>query len=184
VPPADAVNDSQPQPQPEPQPQPADLRAELERLHASAFVWALSCCRRQRAEAEDALQSSYLKVLDGRARFTGGSSFKTFLFGVIRRTAAEQRRSRLLARLRLARWVPGRPAAPDDPERDAALSLDARRLARALRTLPPRQRQLLELVFVHELTVEEASLALGISAGAGRVHYHRGKTRLRRLCDE
>ena len=42
--------------------------------------------------AEDVLQTSYLKILDGRARFGGRSSFKTFLFGVIRHTAAEDRR--------------------------------------------------------------------------------------------
>jgi len=35
---------------------------------------------------------SYLKILEGRARHAGGSAFKTWLFGVIRMTAREQRR--------------------------------------------------------------------------------------------
>src|SRR4051794_41839968 len=80
---------------------------ELERLHAASFSWALSCCRRDREEAEEVLQASYLKVLEGRARFDERSSFKTFLFGVIRRTAAERRRRRALHGLWLARWGRG-----------------------------------------------------------------------------
>src|SRR5438132_11516583 len=74
----------------------ADLRCALERHHAESFGWALVCCGRDRVEAEDVLQASYLKVLDGKARFDGRSSVKTWLFGVIRRTAAEERRRRLL----------------------------------------------------------------------------------------
>src|SRR5437868_14516480 len=40
---------------------------ELDQLHPAAFAWALACCSGDRAAAEDALQASYLKVLDGRA---------------------------------------------------------------------------------------------------------------------
>src|SRR5882672_1289120 len=84
-----------------------DLEAELERHHPAAFGWALSCCRWAREEAEDVLQASYLKMLDGRARFDGRSTFRTWLFGVIRRTAAEQRRRALASRLLGLRWLQG-----------------------------------------------------------------------------
>src|SRR5258705_6909899 len=80
-----------------------ELTAELERLHCSSFGWALSCCRRDREEAEEVLQASYLKLLEGRARFDGRASLKTFLFGVIRRTASEQRRRPALQFLLLHR---------------------------------------------------------------------------------
>ena len=71
---------------------PAEIEGELERLHTAGFAWAMACCGRRKEEAEDVLQTSYLKILDGHARFAGRSSFQTFLFGVIRRTAAEERR--------------------------------------------------------------------------------------------
>lgn len=53
------------------------LRRELAARHGDAHAWALSCCRRNRTDAEDVLQETYLTVLDGRARFDGRSSFTT-----------------------------------------------------------------------------------------------------------
>ena len=51
----------------------AELKAELERLHSTSFGWALSCCRRDASEAEEVLQTVYLKILEGKARFRGES---------------------------------------------------------------------------------------------------------------
>ena len=83
----------------------AELRAELERHHRAAHAWARHCCRRDRHDAEEVLQLSYLKVLEGRARFAGRSSFKTWLFGVIHKTAADQRRRQVLRELVALRWA-------------------------------------------------------------------------------
>src|SRR5437867_3818359 len=47
----------------------ADLKSELERLHSASFGWALSCCRRDYAEAEEVLQTVYLKIFEGKARY-------------------------------------------------------------------------------------------------------------------
>ncbi len=122
------------------------------------------------------LQTSYLKVLDGRARFAGHSSFKTFLFGVIRKTASEARRRSALRGLFLVKWERrrGEEAPAVGPE-------DRLTLVSALEKLPRRQRQVLELVFTLGTTVEEAAEALAISVGAARVHYDRGKRRLAAL---
>jgi DNA-directed RNA polymerase specialized sigma24 family protein len=69
-----------------------DVEAELRRYHQDSFGWALACCRWVATEAEEVLRETYLKVLEGRARFDGRSHFKTWLFAVLRRTAAERRR--------------------------------------------------------------------------------------------
>ncbi len=50
---------------------------ELESFHASSFGWALVCCGWNREDAEEVLQASYLKAIDGRARFNGHSSTQT-----------------------------------------------------------------------------------------------------------
>ena len=51
-----------------------ELQDELENLHSASFGWALSCCRRDHAEAEEVLQTVYLKILEGKAKFRGESS--------------------------------------------------------------------------------------------------------------
>src|SRR4051812_12414656 len=71
-----------------------DLDDALVRHNPAAFGWALACCRGDRSVAEDVLQAAYLKLLDGRAKYSGEGEFRAFLFGVIRRTAAEERRRR------------------------------------------------------------------------------------------
>ena len=162
---------------------PDDLADQLERLHAAAFGWALSCARWDREAAEDVLQASYLKILDGRARFDGRSSLRTWVFGVIRRTAAEARRRAALRRWLPLRWVTpaaeadGRP----DPEAAVAQADETARLTRALATLPDRQRDVLHLVFYEGLTIAQAADLLRVSLGTARTHYERGKTALRRI---
>jgi RNA polymerase sigma factor (sigma-70 family) len=158
----------------------AKIEDELERHHADCFAWAMACCGRDRSEAEDVLQTSYLKVLDGRAVFASRSSSKTWLFGVVRRTAAEHRRWRALQRFR-----PAALGERVDPAPDPATAIDhsesAARLVGALATLTARQRQLLHLVFYQDLTIGEAAVVLGISIGTARTHYERGKQRLREV---
>jgi RNA polymerase sigma-70 factor (ECF subfamily) len=128
------------------------------------------------------LQSSYLKVLDGRAVFSDRSSYKTWLFGVIRRTAAEHRRGWLLRRVWSARSLDTLQVVDTAPGPATLLvrSESTQRLERALAELPRRQRDLLHLVFYQELTIREAADVLRISIGTARTHYERGKARLRK----
>ena len=122
-----------------------------------------------------------MRILDGRARFAGRSAFKTWLFGVIRRTALEQARRRWRRRLGLDRWRNERDEAVDPaPRFDDAVE----RLRRALATLSSRQQEVLHLVFYQEMTIEEAAEAAGLRLGTARTHYERGKARLRRLLSQ
>ena len=160
-----------------------DFQGELGRLHPASFGWALWCCDHRQEEAEEVLQTAYLKVLEGAASFDGRSSLRTWFFGVIRRTAREQRRRRWLRDQILGRWFTRQPApvpAPD-PEAVASGSECSRALLQALAGLPARQREVLHLVFYQDLTVEEASRILRVSLGTARTHFERGKGRLRRM---
>jgi RNA polymerase sigma-70 factor (ECF subfamily) len=164
----------------------SELRAELERLHPESYGWALGCCFRNAGEAESVLQTVYLKVLEGKARFDGKARFKTWLFSVIRKTAADRRRRSILQRIGLTRYetyAPDRNTA-DQPEQAVYRSELQIRLSRALAQLPQRQGQALQLVFYHDLTVEEAAGVMNVSVGSARTHYERGKKRLRQLMAE
>jgi RNA polymerase sigma factor (sigma-70 family) len=159
------------------------MEAELAEIHAESFSWALACCGRDPVVAEEVLQVAYVKVLDGSARYDGRSSFKTFLFGVIRTTAKERRRAYRLAAERLSKWFARRPEPEPvpDPETSTVVSERNGALRAALRRLSGRQREVLHLVFSHELTIEQAAGVLGITTGSARQHYERGKARLREL---
>jgi len=158
-----------------------DLQRELDLLHAASFGWALSCCRQRKEDAEEVLQTAYIKVLDGRAKFEGRSSFQTWFFGMIRRTASEQRRRRWLRETLLTRWFAAQPLGWRGPAEPPQAGPDNDLLRSALSRLPERQQQVLHLVYYQDLTLEEAAGAMGVSLGTARTHFDRGKRRLRQL---
>jgi RNA polymerase sigma factor (sigma-70 family) len=163
-----------------------DFLGELERLRTASFGWALCCCDHRRDEAEEVLQTTFLKVLEGTASFDGNSSLQTWFFGVIRRTAWERRRRRWVRDQVLGRWLTRQPTPTPilDPEAAASGSESSRGLRKALGALSTRQREVLHLVFYQDLTVEEASRILGVSLGTASTHFERGKAQLRKILAE
>jgi RNA polymerase sigma-70 factor (ECF subfamily) len=153
-----------------------ELERQIAALHPASFAWALACTRWNAAEAEEVLQSAYLSILEGRATFDGRSTFRTWLFAVVRNIAARARRRRWLESREPWRVLLG-GSTPDPVEPVLAAERGAQ-VRRALGTLPARQREVLDLVFFHEMTVEEAAEVMGVSIGTARTHYHRGKLRL------
>ncbi len=154
-----------------------ELQAELEKTHDAAWGWALSCCTGSGLDARDVLQTAYLKVLNGKAKFGGKAQFRTWLFGVIRLTALEQGR-----RAWFGRWFTGanaerlRPIPQPEPGIDAdAVTL----LRNHLKLLPARQREVMHLVFYQDLSLSQAAEIMGVSVGSTRQHYDRAKRRMR-----
>jgi RNA polymerase sigma-70 factor (ECF subfamily) len=72
----------------------------------------------------------------------------------------------------------------DDPGAGAERRSELRRVLRALRRLPRRDRQALLVVVVGELPMTEAALALGSSPAAVKMRVHRARQRLRALLEE
>lgn len=155
----------------------SEIERELERLHGDSWGWALSCVGHDRTIAEDALQAAYLRVFSGNVRFEGRASVRSWFFGIVRLTALEELRRR-------RRWTendeetgetidpaPGADTAAEVAERAAVLRS-------ALTTLSPRQREVLQLVFYHDMTIEEASTVMRVSLGSARTHYDRAKKAL------
>jgi len=147
------------------------------------------------AVAEEVVQDTWLAVLRGLAGFEGRSSLKTWLFRILvnqaRTTGTKEHRSVP---------VPDPEPAVDPARFDAAGSwadppehwveaaegrLEAGKLADRLRALmdelPARQREVVLLRDVEELSSEEVCSVLAISDGNQRVLLHRGRSRLRQL---
>lgn len=85
------------------------------------------------------------------------------------RLRAQQRRERLLARLRLVRRLP-----QEESLHDAAGSIAA---------LPPRQRMAMVLFYLADLPVAEVAREMGISEGTVKAALHAGRENLRRLVE-
>ena len=159
-----------------------DLRHQLEAVHHDAYTWARQCCHDGDGDPDDVLQSAYLKVLSGGAEWGGRSSFRSWLFGIIRLTALSQHRRTWLRRSLLRRGqfrLERTSARPTDQAVEE--EEDARRLRALVNRLPVRQREVIYLVFYHDLNLDEAAAAMRVAPGTARSHYARGKARLREL---
>ncbi len=155
-----------------------ELEQDLRTLHGEAFSWTLVCCGGDRETAEDVLQETYLRVLDGRLTFGGRSSFKTWLFAVVRRASRDRYRRRRLRDGLMGRWWSAADAEEPAAERRVADRQRRHRILQALGRLSDRQRQVLELVFFHDLSLREAAAVLEVSLGTASRHYDRGKRQL------
>jgi RNA polymerase sigma-70 factor, ECF subfamily len=151
-----------------------------------------------RAVAEEVVQDTWLAVLRGLDAFEGRSSLKTWLFSILvnqaRTTGTREHRSVPVAdpepAVDPARFdASGGWADPPEHWVEAAESrLEAGKLAGRLRALmdelPDRQREVVLLRDVEELTSDEVCSVLAISDGNQRVLLHRGRSRLRQLFED
>ncbi len=155
---------------------PGVTRSALEAIHGQVFGWALSRCDYDTAAAEDLMQQAYVELLSGKALFDNRSSLKTFVFAVVQNLA----RSRYRRKARHLRLIKEHAAGTED---GVAMQehVETGSIWQAVKGLPQRQRDIVELVFLRDMTIEQASTVMGVTVGTGRVHYDRAKKALRAL---
>jgi RNA polymerase sigma-70 factor (ECF subfamily) len=129
------------------------------------------------ADAEDAVQESYVKAYDALAegRFDGRSSLKTWLYRIVTRTAIDQRRSRAVRE----RPVDTAPAGVVDGARAADAVVALGELEDLLGTLPDEQRSALVLQAMEGFTNREIAAILGSSEGAVEQRLVRARAELK-----
>ncbi|PRY87584.1 RNA polymerase sigma factor [Mongoliibacter ruber] len=151
---------------------PNQLENVIKELHAEAYIWARQCCNFDACLAEDILQQVYLKILEGKARFNGQSSTKTWLFAVIRYTAIENfKKENHLFPLEESMDL----IIEEEPEETVGSH------EKLIQMLPEKQREVMLLVFYHGLTLEKSAEVMGIHIGTVRTHYDRAKKNLKTL---
>ena len=163
---------------------------------------------RMRALAEEAVQDTWLAVLQGVDRFEGRSTLRTWVFRIllytcrgkaererrvppisdVQRSAGEQAGRRTVSEDRfLPSDHPHWPGHWSQPPRswvrtpdDALLGSELRRhLSDAVAALPERQRQVLVLRDVEGWSSEEVCRLLGLLPGNQRVLLHRARSTVR-----
>jgi RNA polymerase sigma factor (sigma-70 family) len=127
-----------------------------------------------RADAEDAVQETWMRAVAGLPRFRGDSAFGTWLVGIGVRTAGEA------LRRRYRRRESGDPEelAIAAPAAGAGERID---LERALAALPDRHRAVLVLHDVEGFTHEEIAARLGIPAGTSKAWLFRARRAVRAM---
>jgi len=136
--------------------------AELfDRFHGSV-VRFLSHLLRAREDVEDSLQSTFLEVARGRARFDGRSAVRTWLLAVAANVARNQlRKTRRQTRLQLALSREDGGSAHPPPDGRVGAKLQLERARRVLDGLPAEQRAAFVLCAVEGLSARETAQALG-----------------------
>jgi RNA polymerase sigma-70 factor, ECF subfamily len=168
----------------------------VERHNGAMLRLALSFVP-SRAVAEEVVQDTWLASLRGLASFEGRSSLKTWLFTILvnraRTTGVRESRSVPIAdagpAVDAARFGPdgGWATPPEHWIEEAESRIDAVKLSELLRmlldTLPERQREVVLLRDMEELTSADVCAVLAISEANQRVLLHRGRARLRQALE-
>jgi RNA polymerase sigma-70 factor (ECF subfamily) len=127
---------------------------------------------------EDLIQQTLLACVEGRARFRGDSSFRTYMFQVARFQLYAHYRARNREREFDCNLLSATELA-ESPSAALVRQEDARLLLQALRTIPIDAQMVLELWFWEELTGPEIAEVLGIAEPTVRSRLRRALERLR-----
>lgn len=126
-------------------------------------------------EAEDVVQEAFVRAWGARRKLDREGSPEAW----VRLTATRLAISRWRRRTRSAEaWMRVGSSAAAEPGPDAVA------VARALRSLPARQRLAVVLFYVCDLPVEQVAAEAGMSAGTVKTHLSRGRRALAPLLDD
>jgi RNA polymerase sigma-70 factor (ECF subfamily) len=136
--------------------------------------------KRAIGSVDDLMQQTLLACVEGRARFRGDSSFRTYLLQIARyQLYAHYRRARQV------RWTePELRTSDPSPSAKLVRKQDERLVLRALRKLPPIFQAVLKLNFFDGLTGPEIAAALCIPEATVRSRLRRALDRLRQEASE
>ena len=149
----------------------------VDRYLESAYATALSVLRNTH-DAEDAVQSAFIRALERIDQLKPGSPFGPWFYRVLRSTCLNLRRREAL---RSHEEIPVSAAGGRDPERDLWDELTRERVMVALGELPEMQRLAITLYDLEGYSHQEIGEILGIAVGTSRAHVHHARRALRRL---
>ena len=127
------------------------------------------------ADADDVVQESLIRAWRRRETFDPQrGTVRTWLLAIVLDRAGRSRRQ--FARRRINELTDE----PTGTERGRVTDADGRRLdiEAAVRRLAPRQRQVVVLHYLADLSVDDVGVVLGISSGSVKTHLRLARTRL------
>jgi RNA polymerase sigma-70 factor, ECF subfamily len=143
--------------------------------HIFRFIWSRVYDAQQ---AEDLTGEVFTRMVANLSGFRDRSlPFRAWLYRIARNLIIDHQRKESSA-ASLADVV-DHPIAQASPEEQAEATLTLKQVQRALQNIDPEQREVVELRFLGELSLEEVSLVLNKSIPAVKALQHRGLASLR-----
>jgi len=159
----------------------ADALAVLFRRHSPLLFGIARRILRTDAEAEDVVQQIFLDVFRSIHQFDPEKgTFKTWLLMFAYHRTFNSRRSQIANRFFDTDPLDERFSALRTPDRERSTVENSILVAQVLKSLQPRQRRTIELVYYEGLTAEEISSKTGESVRVVRHNLYRGLDKLRK----
>ena len=165
----------------------ASAFAELRRLYARRVYRTVLAITRNREDAEDAVQESFLKAYMALSKFEGRANFYSWLTRIAINSSLmilRKRRTHPETSLHLVTEQEGeiplfemRDSKPN-PEQSYEQREKYQTLVHAIGKLPPSLREVVEIRAMQEYSVLETAGILDISAAAAKSRLYRARTRL------
>lgn len=157
-----------------------DVRAlnELYARYGGMVLSFLTARLNNRQLAEEVLQDVMLAVWDSAHTFEARSKVKTWLLVIARNRAINATRRKKLPVIQIDE-VYGLRSEDTSPMEALERQEQQDRVREAIKRLPDGQREVLVLVFYHQLTGVEVAEVLDISEGTVKSRLHRAKENLR-----
>ena len=130
--------------------------------------------------AEDIVSETFLEVWRCAGGFRSKSQVSTWLLAIARNKALAALRRPVDAQLGDDQMAAIEEPA-DDPEMSLSRKSQGAAIRRCLSQLSPAHREVLDLVYYHEKTVEEVAQVLGSPAGTVKTRMHYARKQMREL---
>ena len=163
-----------------------EVREERERFHRlfvehrdAVFRMAYAILR-NREEAMDILQDTYLKAIEKGGQLKKSPSVKGWLLKVARNLSIDRYRRQKSVPLETTEFLQASESTGEG--QSSAMSLDLKDVIREVfPDLPPREQEVFALRYYEDMTFREISVSLGVTEGTVKTLHHRVLTRIRAL---
>ena len=140
---------------------------------------------RDRNEAEDLVQETYLKALKGFASFQMGTNFRAWMYRILRNTFLTSRSGlKQMVSFDDEESAVQEPVAQDNPESLLFARANEEELRQALEQLPIAHREVILLCDVEEMSYKQISELVGVPIGTVMSRLSRARQGMRNLLRE
>ncbi len=150
------------------------------RHHVRIYRFVLRLLRDEMA-AEDVIGDVFLDVWRQASRFEGRSAVSTWLIAIARFKALSVLRKRRDDGLD-AETAESIEDVADDPERAVTKQDKGEKLRKCLAGLSPEHREIIDLVYYHEKSVEEVARIVGVPENTVKTRMFYARKKLGELC--